>query len=197
MVLLRRPPEGRHINDPAHLLELTLELPVLDRLQVAQGQLRRTRQLVTVDLGDSRPGRKLRLHPSEQRDHVDPVQHFLAVEVVVGREVEVGFDVAQAENGDRAQIGQPGHAIQGCLQRDRDQAFDFLGGPPGILGDHLDHRRRWVGISDYIKNMEGVETAEKKDTEGSWEDFLRRWPSGRNAAAAGKRRDEARRREQA
>src|SRR5207245_1122634 len=61
MVLLRRPAEGRHVNDPADLLELALELPVLVRLQVTQGQLRRTRQLLTVDRGDGRPGRKSRL----------------------------------------------------------------------------------------------------------------------------------------
>src|SRR3989454_12750401 len=102
MVLLRRPAEGCYVDNSADLLELALELPVLDRLQVAQGQLRRTRQLVTVDLGDGRPGRKLRLHPAEQRDHVDAVQHFLAVVEAVGSEVEGGFDVAYAENRDRA-----------------------------------------------------------------------------------------------
>jgi eukaryotic-like serine/threonine-protein kinase len=50
--------------------------------------------------------------------------------------------------------------------------------------------------SALLEEQLGFETAEKKDTEGAWEGFLRRWSSGRNAAAAGKRRDEARRREE-
>ena len=50
--------------------------------------------------------------------------------------------------------------------------------------------------SALLEEQLGFEAAQEKDAQGSWEDFLRRWPSGRNAAAAGKRRDEARRREE-
>lgn len=50
--------------------------------------------------------------------------------------------------------------------------------------------------SALLEEQLGFETAEKEDTEGSWEDFLRRWSSGRKATAAGKRKDEARRREE-
>ena len=42
MVFLRRATERRHIDDSADLLELALQLPVLDRLQVAEREFRRT-----------------------------------------------------------------------------------------------------------------------------------------------------------
>ena len=42
MVFLRRATERRHVDDSADLLELALQLPVLDRLQVAEREFRRT-----------------------------------------------------------------------------------------------------------------------------------------------------------
>ncbi|HYT31596.1 MAG TPA: hypothetical protein VEO37_03310, partial [Thermoanaerobaculia bacterium] len=72
-------------------------------------------------------------------------------------------------------------------------------GSAGALRDFLE---KYAGsplaakASALLEEQLGFETAEKRDTEGSWEDFLRRWPSGRNAPAAGKRKEEARRREE-
>jgi len=50
--------------------------------------------------------------------------------------------------------------------------------------------------SALLEEQLGFEAAQEKDTEGSWEEFLGHWPSGRNAAAAVKRRDEVLRREE-
>ena len=41
---------------------------------------------------------------------------------------------------------EPGHPIERDLERDADQALHFLGAGAGVLRDHLDQRRRGVGI---------------------------------------------------
>ena len=110
----------------AIVLELALKLPVLDGLQIAQRQLCRPCQFVPVDLGDGRPGRQLRLDGDRQVDQLETVQHFLTIEIIIRFEIEVRFDVAEPEDGNRAEVGQARHAVQGRFQGDRDLPLDFL-----------------------------------------------------------------------
>ena len=90
------------------------------------------------------------------------IEYFLPVAKDVGAEIEIDLDVAQAENRERTDVGQAGHAGQRHLHRDGDLPFDFFGRPPRILGDQLDHGRRRVRIGDDVEQMERVEATEQQ-----------------------------------
>ena len=73
MILLGGSTVGRHINDSPDLLKLSLQFPVLDRLQVAERHAGRAHQFIPIDLGDGRPRRELRLGRHRQRDKLKAV----------------------------------------------------------------------------------------------------------------------------
>ena len=145
MILFGHPPEGRDINNPGHPLELPLKHPVLNRFQVGQRGVVPD-QLIAINLGDGPPGRENRLNTRWKGHHRQPVQDLLPIHKVLGAEIEIEFDVTEAEEGQGADIRQARHAGQGGLDRDRNLAFNFLGRPPRILGNHLNHRRRRIRV---------------------------------------------------
>src|SRR5581483_3037202 len=59
---------------------------------------------------------------------------------------EIQFHIAQAEFADRPDILQTGNSVERSFNRDRYLLLHFLGGPCWILSNHLDQRRRGIGI---------------------------------------------------
>src|SRR5262249_36090047 len=74
------------------------------------------------------------------------VQDLLPVLAVARPPLEVALDVRESEDGDRANVVEAGHAVQGDLERDRGVALDLLGGPARGLHDRLDPRRHRIRI---------------------------------------------------
>ena len=162
MVFLGRPTERSYVDHPRYPLKLPLQPPILKRLQLRQGGSFVPHQLITINLGDGPPGRETGLNTRRKGHHRQPVQDFLPIHKVVGAEVKVELDVAEAEDGQGADIAEARHAEKGRLDGNRNLSFDFFCRPPGILGDHLDHRRRGIRVGDNVKDMKGVEAAEEE-----------------------------------
>ena len=104
-------------------------------------------QHVADDLAGRTPGREGRGDPRGQvADHADPVDHFLAGRPVIGAVLELALDVVEPGQRDAPQVFQPRHPVEYRLDRDADQPLHLLGAGARVLRDHLDQRRRGVGI---------------------------------------------------
>ena len=157
LVLLRSAPEGGDINDSGHLLELASYKPVLRGLDLVQA-VTLALQLIAVNLADCRPGRELRFQALGQRDGLQAIQNFLTISEVIGIEVEVQLDITQSEKADGTHILQSRNPVQDGFNWHRDLLLHLLSRPRGILRDHIDERRRGIGI------CLDVETHERPDS---------------------------------
>ena len=61
-------------------------------------------------------------------------------------QVEVALDVAQAEEGLRANVSESWHAREADFDRNGDVALDLLGAPARRLRDDFDQRRHRVRV---------------------------------------------------
>ena len=108
-----------HVNDARHLLELPFEDPVLGYLQVHQ-TMALAYQLVAIDFADGRSRRELRLHTGRQLDHLQAIEHFLPIKIVISVVLEITLDVSQTKERDRAEVVEAGHAVELRLDWHRD-----------------------------------------------------------------------------
>ena len=123
-----------------------LDDPVLEGLELHRRPVGAL-QHVAIDQTRRRGQRRhRRRHAARQTEAGQPVENFLAGEVVVGAIVEREDDVGQSIERDRALRGHLRNAVHPDFDGHRDQPFHFLGGVSGPLGDDLDHRRRKIGI---------------------------------------------------
>ena len=136
-----------HIDDSRHRLEAPLEHPVLERLEIGHRIVGRTDHPIAEDLADGTGGGDLRLGSVRQGSEFgQPVDHpllgLVVGEVIRKLHLHIG-ETEQRYGADRLHVGYAGHLN---FERNRDVAFDFLGGLAGALGDDVDQRRHRVGI---------------------------------------------------
>src|SRR5262245_42427031 len=91
------------INDAWHLLEMTLENPVLRHLQLHQ-TVALADQVVAIDFADCRSRGELRLHTRRELDHLQTIEDFLSIKVVICLVLEITLDVREAKEGNRADV---------------------------------------------------------------------------------------------
>ncbi len=173
VVFLGRAAIGADIDHAGHPLELPPDLPVLNGLQLGQA-LAGPGHFIAKDFGDGRPGRDRRLDVLGQRDGLQPVENFLPVAEIFRTEVEIDFDVAQAEDGEGADIGESRHTLERDLDRQGNGPFHLFGRPPAVLGDDFDHGGRRVRIGHHIQDMERVEPSEEQHKPGDTDEHALR-----------------------
>ena len=157
VVLLGLAAVARDVDDARHLLELPLQDPVLGGLQVAPACSPCPRP-VAEELADGVPGRELAAAALRAAEtNWSRLMTSCRACFVVGAPLEVALDVAQPEEGLRADVVQARHAGQADLQRDGHVALDLLGAPAVGLGDDLDHRRHRVGVGLDVELAVGVD----------------------------------------
>src|SRR6267142_1463551 len=94
MKLLRFTAETYHVDHSRHLFELSFKNPVLHDLEIHQAAVFPD-QLIAIDLAYRGRRRQFRPHAGRQVRHLQPVENFLAIEVVVRFVLEVTLDVSQ------------------------------------------------------------------------------------------------------
>src|SRR5437879_5607586 len=99
------------VNDAWHLLELALQNPVLRHLQVHQA-VALADQVVAIDFADCRSWRELRLHTGRELDHLQTIEDFLSIKVVIRLVLEITLEVRKAKERDRADVVEARHAIE-------------------------------------------------------------------------------------
>src|SRR5215831_4693885 len=151
------------VNDIWHLLELALEDPVLRHLQIHRA-VSLTDQLVTIDFADRRRRGKLRLHPRRELDHLQTIEDFLSIKVVIRLILEITLDVRKAKERDRADMVEARHTIELRLDWYGDLALHLFRGPSRVLRNDLNSGRGGVGIGFDVERFESVEaTYEEQD----------------------------------
>ena len=95
--------ESGDVDDAGNLFDFTKEQPVLRGLEFVQ-RVSRTSELVTIDFADGRFGRKLWLEVIGQRNLLQAVHRFLAIDEIVAAEGEIHLYIAQAEDADGADL---------------------------------------------------------------------------------------------
>src|SRR5262249_22852245 len=118
--------------------ELALEDPVLQRLDLHQGQAIGV-QRVPVDLtDDARQRNHRRLDVARHLGGDQALLHLLTSPVGIRPVAEQDADVGQPEERLRAQEGEVRNTVELLLEGERDDALDLLGGMPRPQRDHLD-----------------------------------------------------------
>src|SRR5215471_3218979 len=128
MEFFGRAAKTNDVNDTWHLLELALEDPVLRHLQVHQA-MSLADQLVAIDFTDRRSRGKLRLHPRRELDHLQTIEDFLSIKVVIRLVLEITLDVRKAKERDRADMFEARHTIELCLDWHSNLALHLFRGP--------------------------------------------------------------------
>ena len=98
------------------------------------------------------------------RERVQPVDHLLAGFPVVGVVGELALDVGEPGDRRAAEVFETGHAVEGDLDRNADQALHLLGAGAGVLGDDLDQGGRRVGIRLDVQVPRRMEPAMTRST---------------------------------
>ena len=136
--LLDRPPYDTTSATPGTRMQRGPHDPVLDRAQrhrIGAVALER----VAIDLADRRRERaEVGLDAVGRFASGDALDDLLARDERIDAVLERQRDERQAEQRDRAQAVQAGHAVERALERDRDPALDLLGRLAGVDRDDLD-----------------------------------------------------------
>ena len=144
------------VGHAGHGAVLRLDHPVLERLQLHRRAIGALQHVAIDQSRRRRQRRHRRLHPVGKIEIAQPVEHFLAREVVVGAVVEGERHHRQAVQRDRTGVvgfRNAGHALLG---RHRDQPLHFLGSMAGPLRDDLDAGRRQVRIGVHRQAVQRV-----------------------------------------
>ena len=163
LVAFHGPPVAGHVSHARQAAEQPLQRVVLQRLEVvgivdvASRGVLGANQHVAEDLAGRRPRRDIRGYTGRKVGQSQTVEHLLPGLGRIGAVFKLATDVAQLEQRLRAGDGQPGHACQGHLQRDRHLPLDLLGRRAGIAGYHLDNGWCRIGIGLDVHLAEGVD----------------------------------------
>src|SRR5262249_31014329 len=111
MEFFRWATKADNVNDAWHLLKLALQNPVLRHLQVHQA-VALADQLVAINFADCRSRGELRLHTRRKLDHLQTIEDFLPIKVVIRLVLEITLDVREAKERNRADVVEAGHAIE-------------------------------------------------------------------------------------
>ncbi len=150
-----------------HLPELTLEHPVLQRLELDEGH-RRGLEGVAVDLADDAGQRSEgRLGVGRNVRLPDAFEHLLPSPIVVGAVREHRADVGQPEDRNRPQKRQPGDPVQLLLDRDREMPLHLLGRMARPERDHVH-----LDVGDVRVGLDG-KAIERDDPAGRKEEHER------------------------
>ena len=171
LVLAGDAAEAGDIDHAGDGLELLLELPVLERLELhaVVGGIGGA-QRVPVDLADGTPvGAHLWLQAGGQGDLAEALEDLLAIVLVDGVVVEDQHDAGEAGERGGAQMRHVGDARHLDLDGDGDLLLDFFGGAAGPLGDDLDVVVGDVGIGFDGQVVEG-DGAPGEEDDGRAED---------------------------
>ncbi len=173
LVAPHRAAEARQVHDPRHPPELALQHPVLQRLDVVERVDLFARSIlgdfqdIAEDLARGRLRRDARGHVRRQRlgDRGQAVDHLLPGRIVgiLAAVMPGHLQVAQAEQRLAIDLLQAGHAGERHLQGDGDLTLDLLGRSAGEQREHLDDRRRRVGVGFDIDMHEGVEADRREE----------------------------------
>ena len=139
LVFARHSAKAGDIDNPGNRLELLLQRPVFQRLQlhVVVGGVG-TMQRVPEDLANRAPVcADLRLQIRRQRDLPKPLQNLLAIPVVDGVVIEDHLDVRKTGQRERAQMLHVGDAGHLNFDGDGDLLLYFFRRAPRPLCDHL------------------------------------------------------------
>src|SRR5580704_15794531 len=145
VVFLCLSPIARHVDDAGHLLELALEHPVFDGLQVLE-RVATTYDAVSIELTDGIPRRQGGLHALGQRHELDSIDDLLPRVRVISIPPEIAFDVAQPEKRLRSYVLEARHSEHADFERNGHVALGLFGAPPLGLRDHFDHRGDGVRV---------------------------------------------------
>ena len=133
------------VGHARHLLQLTLDSPVLDRAQIHRTQVVAT-QTVAINLTDCRRQRgKLRRDAIRQIGIAQPLSHLLACEIGGRLVVERENEERQAKLRVREHAHRAGQPREGHFEWNRDLLFDFLGCASREQCDDGDLRIGYVG----------------------------------------------------
>src|SRR5208337_4691130 len=165
LVFLRNPAEGRVVHHIGDRLDVLVDDPILQRLELHHvvGRIRAL-QRVPIDLTHGAViGANLRAHSGRKCDLRKTFKCFLAVPVVVGRIVE-----DQVYNRQPCQRHGPQvHKVRNSVHLDfdgyGDLLLDLFRGPPWPLGDDLHPSVRHIGISLDWEVVESDYSPEKEE----------------------------------
>ena len=148
--------EAGNIDDIGDGLEVLLDHPVFDRLQLHHVVLGiRAVQREEVDLADRTPvGAHLRHDPGRQRNLRKPLENSFPVPCVLLLVIENQLQVREPEEGERAQMHDVRDAVHHDFERNRDLLLDLFRGDSRPLRDDLHIVVRHVGIRFDGKLME-------------------------------------------
>ncbi len=93
-----------------------------------------------------------------------PLKNHLPGQIVVGVFFEGQTQIGETVQRNRPHGDHVRHAVHLQFERQRNQAFHFLGGMIGPLRDDFDLRRREVGIGVHRHALERQDSADRDET---------------------------------
>src|SRR5262249_8716469 len=141
-------------RETRHDAQLSLDNPILDRLEPDQVHAGWTFELIAQDFADSAGRRNHRRYRCRQRRIFQPIGDLLAYKIVIAAIFELQSNEPEREHGVRADVSKARRTRDRDFERDGDITLDFLRGLAGILRDDFDNRRRGVGVSLDIEGGE-------------------------------------------
>ena len=173
LVAPHRAAEAADVDDARHPTEFALQHPVLHRLDVVQrvelaaGSILGDFQDIAVDFARGGLRRNGRGHAVRQRlgNRGHAVDHLLSSRLVrvLAAVVPRHLEVAQAEQRLAVDLLQAGHAGERHFQGNGHLPLDLLGGRAGEQRDHLDDRRRRVGVGFDVDVQEGTDPDHREE----------------------------------